>query len=345
MTIQAEDFVPEPVSIAEVALITGAPMEKAGADDEPRDDHGRWTDGGGADSERAAHEAWVEGLISGQHREDPKVREWARQAAQRLGRPRGPATPAPGTRNAAGVDASNRTTTGHPLPWTKSFSEEKRTMDTDQAIIQKLKTSGLYDQLAAQVSAAPGGITVNINAAPVEKQQPDVGAVHAGGTIGGRPKRKAPPVDDDEARDITEESKRAADTEFSLDFRVSKSVPDQRLIFGWASVAQVGDQEVIDKQGDIIPIDELEKAAYSFALNFRQLGDMHERIGTGRLVESMAFTPEKEKLGLVAKTADGKSIYGLWAGFKVDDDEMWERAKGGKLPEFSISGRARGEPA
>ncbi len=128
--------------------------------------------------------------------------------------------------------------------------------------------------------------------------------------------------------------------EFELEWTVSKADADKQLLFGWASVASVNGVEVIDKQGDIIPIEELEKAAYDFTLYSRQHGNMHERVGTGRLVESMMFTPEKAALGIVAKNAKGETVQGWWVGFHVDDPEVWKMAKAGHLPEFSIGGKA-----
>lgn len=135
------------------------------------------------------------------------------------------------------------------------------------------------------------------------------------------------------------------DKSFDLPFTVTKAEPDRQMLFGWASVSSVNGVEIIDKQGDIVPIEELEKAAYDFTLYSRQHGDMHERVGTGRLVESMVFTPEKAAVGLVAKNQNGEQMFGWWVAFKVDDPDVWAMAKAGKLPEFSIGGKATPVPA
>lgn len=127
---------------------------------------------------------------------------------------------------------------------------------------------------------------------------------------------------------------------FQTDIQVTKLDPDQRLIFGWASVAAINGQEVVDKQGDIIPVPELEKAAYDFVLYSREQGDMHSQIGVGRLVESLVFTAEKAAIGLVAKNEQGEQIYGWFVGFKVESDEVWKAHKDGRRPELSIGGRA-----
>ena len=122
---------------------------------------------------------------------------------------------------------------------------------------------------------------------------------------------------------------------WTLPLDIKKADVDQRLIFGWASVVEKNGQLVVDKQGDIIPVTELENAAYQFALDSRDGGDMHSRTGVARLVESMVFTQEKQK---VIGVDIGQ--VGWWVGFKVDDDELWAAHKRGDRPEFSIGGRA-----
>jgi len=123
---------------------------------------------------------------------------------------------------------------------------------------------------------------------------------------------------------------------WSLPFKVTKADADQQLIFGWASTSEIGGQLVVDKQDDAIDPLDLEKAAYNFVLYARKHGDMHDNVGTGRLVESMMFTREKQDiLGIdLGKTA-------WWVGFKVDDPATWAAHKRGELPEFSIGGTGR----
>jgi len=120
-----------------------------------------------------------------------------------------------------------------------------------------------------------------------------------------------------------------------IEFDVCKTAEDKQLVFGWASVCSIDGVAVVDKQGDIIPEDEMEEAAYNFALYCRKQGDMHERMGVGRMVESIAFTKEKQQaLGVdLGQT-------GWWVGFRVDDVGVWKRIKDGSLPEFSIGGKA-----
>jgi hypothetical protein len=125
------------------------------------------------------------------------------------------------------------------------------------------------------------------------------------------------------------------DADWSIPLTVAKADPDKQLIFGWASIVEKGGKPVVDKQGDIIPVEELEKAAYDFVLHSRQNDDRHIGGPTGRCVESMVFTKDKQQaLGIDL----GK--VGWWVGFKVDDDDLWAAHKRGERPEFSIGGGA-----
>jgi hypothetical protein len=116
---------------------------------------------------------------------------------------------------------------------------------------------------------------------------------------------------------------------------IKKYEPDQQLIFGWASIVEKNGIPIVDKQKDIIPVSELENAAYEFVLYSRDHGDMHARKGMGKLVESMVFTKEKQ----AALGVDLGQI-GWWVGFKVTDGDLWAAHKRGDRPEFSIGGAA-----
>ena len=117
---------------------------------------------------------------------------------------------------------------------------------------------------------------------------------------------------------------------------------DKRQVFGWATVTHVDGEEVIDRQGDYIPLEEIEKAAYNYVLTSRVGGDMHSRDGdapkhTADLIESVIVTPEKaEAMGLT----DAKN-YGWWLGMKINDDEQWELVKKGERQGFSIHGKGK----
>lgn len=137
------------------------------------------------------------------------------------------------------------------------------------------------------------------------------------------------------------------DFEFTVD--IKKASPERQMIFGWASVTHVDGKLIIDKQDDGIQLADnpadgtqgLESAAYDFSLYSREHGEMHAKRGTGKMIESCVFTPEKAAAGIVAKNEQGQTIYGWWVGFKVDDADTWAKAKDGQLPEFSIGGRSR----
>jgi hypothetical protein len=133
----------------------------------------------------------------------------------------------------------------------------------------------------------------------------------------------------------------AEHAEWWADVEIKKTDEDQRLVFGWLSVAiDENGNPIVDSQRDIIPPDELENAAYEFVLYSRQAGEMHKTIGVGRLVESMVFTVEKQAaLGI----PPGILPVGWWVGFKIDDPEVWEKVKSGEYAAFSIGGWATRE--
>ena len=122
---------------------------------------------------------------------------------------------------------------------------------------------------------------------------------------------------------------------------VIKSDDDRRLVFGWASVAvRVGGEVIEDYQDDVIDIGDLERAAYEYTADFGTAGEMHERGGVGRLVESVVFTKEKAAaMGI----PDGHMPEGWWVGFRIDDDEVWQKVKDGTYQMFSIEGTATRE--
>jgi hypothetical protein len=132
---------------------------------------------------------------------------------------------------------------------------------------------------------------------------------------------------------------------------ISKFDQDKRLVFGWCSISKVDGKEVVDLQGDYVPIETTEDSAYQYVIHSRKGGDMHRRVGkrglttnydqplhVSDLVESFVVTPEKlEALGL----APDAMPLGWWVGFKVNDDEQWQLVKDGKRPAFSIHGSGK----
>lgn len=98
------------------------------------------------------------------------------------------------------------------------------------------------------------------------------------------------------------------------------------------------DGELIeDWQGDIIEPEELENAAYEYVRLYGDSGEMHERGGVAVLIESVVFTEEKmQAMGISAGTLP----IGWWIGFKVTDEDVWQKVKDGTYPMFSIEGEA-----
>ena len=131
------------------------------------------------------------------------------------------------------------------------------------------------------------------------------------------------------------------DVEWSGEF--SKVDTEKRQVFGWCSLNKVNGEEIIDRQGDYIPLDEIEKSAYDYVIHSRKGGDMHKRDGeqplqTSDLIESFVVTPEKlEQLGLEQDAVP----HGWWVGFKVNDDDQWEAVKKGDRRHFSIHGKGK----
>lgn len=141
---------------------------------------------------------------------------------------------------------------------------------------------------------------------------------------------------------VEENGLRKSADDFVTEVQIAKVDAPQGIVMGWASVSSVGGVEVIDKQGDIVPVEELEKAAYDFVLTSRAQGDMHETIGVGKLIESMVYTPEKKAAGIRPPLdGAGREIMGWWVGFKVEDPGTLQKIRAGERPEFSIGGSAR----
>jgi 2'-5' RNA ligase len=127
-------------------------------------------------------------------------------------------------------------------------------------------------------------------------------------------------------------------------YTIAKMDDDKRLVFGWASISFTADGEQLeDLQHDIIDPEDLEEAVYEYVLHFRDTGEEHRPHlrKKGKLVESCVFTAEKQKaMGL----PEGILPVGWWIGFKIEDDEAWEKVKNGTYRMFSIEGKAQRVP-
>ncbi len=132
--------------------------------------------------------------------------------------------------------------------------------------------------------------------------------------------------------------KKTRDNVIKGKFKIMKSDDEKMLAFGWANVSMRVDGELIeDWQGDIIEPEELENAAYEYVRLYGDGGEMHERGGVAVLIESVVFTEEKmQAMGIPA----GILPIGWWIGFKVTDEDVWQKVKDGTYPMFSIEGEA-----
>ena len=57
--------------------------------------------------------------------------------------------------------------------------------------------------------------------------------------------------------------------EVNMNCNINKFYDDEQLVFGWASVSKdAKGNRPLDWHGDLIDVEELEKAVYDFVLNF-----------------------------------------------------------------------------
>ena len=131
------------------------------------------------------------------------------------------------------------------------------------------------------------------------------------------------------------------ETLFALEMDIVEKADEQCRVWGFAMVAVRKDgRAVLDSQGDMIDLEDLEETAYEHVLEFREGGEMHVGQSSSRLIESMVFTPEKvRKLGI----PEGSVHYGWWVGYQLTP-EVYKRVKSGDRLMFSIQGTARREP-
>lgn len=121
--------------------------------------------------------------------------------------------------------------------------------------------------------------------------------------------------------------------------QIAKLDVERRLITAWASkVTDDAGIPVTDSQGDLIPFDEIEKAAARFIKTggIGRGGTMHEKVGVADIVGMIALnSEEREALGF------GKGASGLVVKMYIHDDVAWARVKSGEFPELSIAGKSK----
>lgn len=124
---------------------------------------------------------------------------------------------------------------------------------------------------------------------------------------------------------------RKASLEIAMPITILKS--ERRLIAGYASVA------IIDKEGDLITIETLRRAAKKFLANpkYRNVMLEHSNIQVGEVLDEALDSEGRTWMTQV----DG---YGFFVVVKIRDDlaiadETWELIKKGDLNSFSIAGQ------
>lgn len=123
-------------------------------------------------------------------------------------------------------------------------------------------------------------------------------------------------------------------SDISSSVNIIKADDEQRIVWGWASVATENGEPVFDIHGDHIPMEELTKASVDFMRNYRVGKTEHFGKQTSEVIAMLPLSKSlAEALGIQTNRE------GLVVGFKVHDDETWNGIKSGDLPAFSIGGR------
>ena len=161
-----------------------------------------------------------------------------------------------------------------------------------------------------------------------------------------------PPIPDSDLEDEDRDEDESTEEEFEEDepeiigdeyelrmpVKIVKAYPEHQIIVGWASVVKKNGEYVVDKQGDVIPVHELENAVLDYAIKRGAHGLMHEEYSGGRLVLGLPTSPDFMKAAGLTQDEDIVGFLGVW---HIPDREIWEKHKRGELPELSISGRAK----
>lgn len=111
------------------------------------------------------------------------------------------------------------------------------------------------------------------------------------------------------------------------------------LVFGWAIICTLNNEEYFDKQGDHIPDDSMLEASADFMLNSRIGGEMHwkdedgKKLNKGTVVFAFPLTAEVAKnFGIQT------SVTGLMIAMRPAEDDMLQKFKDGEYKGFSIGG-------
>lgn len=116
--------------------------------------------------------------------------------------------------------------------------------------------------------------------------------------------------------------------------KILKSSEEQRIVYGWASVATVKGALVTDTHGHVITPNEMEAMANDFMLSVRTAKAMHQGNPIGEVVHSLPLTADIAKAFGITVDREGWII-----AMKIHDNATWDRVKSGELGSFSIGGR------
>lgn len=133
----------------------------------------------------------------------------------------------------------------------------------------------------------------------------------------------------------------AQEVEVGITVEVAKVKDDEQFFLGWASVTSVDGEIVMDKQGDVIDIDELEATAAAFMRDHAAGLVMHAGTPSIRYTTSIVITAAvKRALGMTL-TPDRE---GWLVGGYVTDPVIWARIRSGELTALSIGGTGVRDP-
>jgi hypothetical protein len=122
----------------------------------------------------------------------------------------------------------------------------------------------------------------------------------------------------------------------TLTAEIRKMDEERQRIFGLASVLTKRDgSALIDLQGDVIAIEDMEDGWYGYVRESGELNFQHAGPVRGHLIEAMLFTPEK--LTVLGLPADALPI-AAWAGYDIPDPEDWALVKQHRYFMYSIEG-------
>jgi hypothetical protein len=133
-----------------------------------------------------------------------------------------------------------------------------------------------------------------------------------------------------------------AEAILTMQATISKADDSQQRLFGWASIAvRKTGEPLIDLQGDVIDIEDLEEAWYEYVVESGELNFQHTGPVRGHLIEAMVFTPEK--IAALGLPQDSLPL-GTWVGYYLPDAEDYAAVKQLGYFMFSIEGSAMREP-